>query len=297
MSSSATNVLRWITAARPRTLPLTVTPVLAGLALSVYETGQIQTVVAVITLMAAITIQIGTNLHNDVSDFERGIDTPERLGPPRATSQGWFTAKQMKRAAHLSFGLAFLLGIGLVWRGGWPILAIGIASLLGGYAYTSGPRPIAYGPFGEIHAMLFFGVAAVSGTYFLQTLTIGASAFTVGLALGLPAAAVLLLNNYRDLETDSRAGRRTLCHYIGREKTRFLYSLLLFGSIGVLLISLGFQLAWPVIAALPFAIKLIVRLYQGAIGVDINRMIGETAMYQLIITILLISGLFLDRPQ
>ena len=153
---------------------------LAGIALAVAETGTFAPLVAAATLLAAAAIQIGTNLHNDAADFERGTDTPDRVGPARATAQGWFTARQVRTAAHLTFGLALLIGLLLVVRGGWPIFLIGVAALVSGYAYTGGPKPIAYGPFGEVYVLAFFGVAAVAGSFYLQTLTLDWPALVLG---------------------------------------------------------------------------------------------------------------------
>ena len=281
---------RWVAAARPKTLLLAATPVLGGIALGVADTGRLAPLVAIATLAAALAIQIGTNLHNDAADFERGTDTPERVGPPRATAQGWFSARQVRTAAHLTFGLAFLLGLLLVVRGGWPILIVGVASLVSGYAYTSGPRPIAYGPFGEVYVLAFFGLACVAGSYYLQTLTLNWPALLLGLALGLPAAAVLLLNNYRDLETDRAAGRRTLCQVLGRERARVLYALLLLLP-PALVLDPGLPGAtWLGLAALPLALVLIARLYRGTRGAALNAMLGQTGLYQALLTLLLIGG-------
>jgi 1,4-dihydroxy-2-naphthoate octaprenyltransferase len=248
-----------------------------------------------LTLIAAVAIQIGTNLHNDASDYERGTDTADRLGPPRATAEGWFSLEQVKRAAHLAFGLAFVIGLALVVRGGWPILAIGIASLVAGYAYTGGPRPIAYGPFGEIYVLLFFGLAAVGGSYYLQTLSFDWPALMVGIAFGLPAAAVLLLNNYRDLETDRIAGRRTLCHHLGRQRARILYGLLLLTSIIILVATFGPAVAWPLLAAVPLGALLTLKLVRGATGRQINPLLGQTGLFQAAVTVLLLVGLALSR--
>ncbi|WP_414718600.1 1,4-dihydroxy-2-naphthoate polyprenyltransferase [Thiocapsa sp.] len=295
MPGSGSNLALWIAAARPKTLILAVAPVVAGIGLAVFQTGEIAAVTAVLTLIAAVVIQIGTNLHNDASDYERGTDTADRLGPPRATAEGWFSLEQVKRAAHLAFGLAFVIGLVLVVRGGWPILAIGIASLVAGYAYTGGPRPIAYGPFGEIYVLLFFGIAAVGGTYYLQTLRFEWSAFMVGIALGLPAAAVLLLNNYRDLETDRIAGRRTLCHHLGRPRARLLYGLLLLTSIAILLFTFGPTIGWPLLAAIPLGALLTLKLVRGATGKQINPLLGQTGLFQAALTVLLLVGFGLSR--
>ena len=284
---------RWLLAARPKTLPLTVTPVIAGIALAVAATGDFAPWAALCTLLGAMAIQIGTNLYNDAADFERGTDTPDRLGPQRATAQGWFTARQVKTAAHLMFALAFVLGILLLLRGGWPILLIGLASLAAGYSYTGGSRPIAYGPFGEIYVLLFFGLAAVGGTYYLQTLSFGWPAFWTGVALGLPAAAVLVVNNYRDLETDRLAGRRTLCHYLDRSRARWFYAALLLLPIPILA-SAGLPGAsWPLIAALPLAAVLVRRLFRGATNEALNRQLAQTALYQMLLVLLMVVGFLL----
>lgn len=287
---------RWLLAARPKTLPLTLSPVIAGLALAVAVTGALAFWTALATLLAAVAIQIGTNLHNDAADFERGTDTDERLGPPRATAQGWLTARQVKNAAHGTFALAFVLGLALLVRGGWPILLVGLASLAAGYAYTSGPRPIAYGPFGEVYALLFFGVAAVGGTYYLQTLTLDGSTLVAGAALGCLASAVLLINNYRDLETDTMAGRRTLCRVLGRERARVLYALLLLVPIPLLMLLDPLPVSWPLLAALPLATLLIRRLWRGALGPALNEQLARTAQYQALLVGLLILSLLLPAP-
>jgi len=267
--------------------------VLAGVALAASETGHLSVLAAVATLLSAVAIQVGTNLHNDAADFERGTDTEFRVGPLRATAQGWFTVGQVKRAAHFAFLTALLLGVYLCVRGGLPILLLGVASLAAGYAYTSGPRPIAYGPFGELFVLLFFGIAAVAGSHYLQTLAFSWTSVAVGIALGLPAAAVLLLNNYRDLETDRTAGRRTLCHYLGRPFARIVYAVLLTAPFPILLLG-GFPgSAWPLLAALPFAAHLIWRLLRGAEGAQLNPLLGSTALFQAALSVLLTIGFML----
>lgn len=293
VSDQASPMARWALAARPKTLPLTLTPVIAGVALAITETGTFAPFTALCTLLAAMTIQIGANLYNDAADFERGTDTPDRLGPPRATAQGWFSARQVKTAAHQMFALAFVLGIFLLVRGGWPILAIGLASLAAGYSYTGGPKPIAYGPFGEIYVLLFFGIAAVGGSNYLQTLSFGWPAFWTGVALGLPAAAVLVVNNYRDLETDRVAGRQTLCHYLGRPRTRLLYAALLIAPIPILTAAGLPGPTWTLFAALPLAVMLIIRLFRSATGEALNQQLARTALYQTALLALLILGFLL----
>lgn len=283
-------LMRWIAAARPKTLLLSLTPVVAGIGLARAQGHGLALATALATLVAAVAIQVGTNLHNDAADFERGTDTADRLGPPRASAQGWFSPDQVRIAAHLAFGLAVLLGLLLVLRGGWPILAIGLAAVACGYAYTSGPRPIAYGAFGELYVLAFFGVAAVAGSHYLQTPGFHPPALALGLALGLPAAAVLLLNNYRDLDTDRAAGRRTLCHYLGRPGSRVLYGVLLLTPLPLILASGLPGPVWLSLGALPLALYLIARLFGGARGRELNTLLARTALYQALLTGLLLCA-------
>jgi len=286
-------IVHWVAATRPKTLLLSASPVVAGVALAAAETGHLAPFTALLTLLASLAIQAGTNLHNDAADFERGTDTVARLGPPRATAQGWFTPAQVKTAANLAFGLAFAIGVLLALRGGWPIVALGLAALGAGYAYTGGPKPIAYGPFGEVFVLAFFGVAAVWGSHYLQTLTHAPEAGLVGLALGLPAAAVLLLNNYRDLDTDRAAGRRTLAQVIGPAWARLLYAALLLGPFPILLAAGLPGRPWLALAAVPLALVLIYRLWRGPGGSGLNRLLGATGGYQAVIVAMLALGLAL----
>lgn len=283
---------RWVSAARPKTLPLAVTPVVGALLLALADTGGIAPLTALATLLAAAGIQIGTNLHNDAADFERGTDTGERLGPPRAAAQGWFTSAQVKRAAHIAFLTSFVLGLLLVVRGGWPILLLGLAAIAAGYAYTGGPKPIAYGPYGELYVLCFFGIAAVAGSYYLQTLSLSAGAISLGIALGLPAAAVLLLNNYRDFDTDRAAGRRTLCHVLGRPAARRVYAGLLLAPVPLMLFGGLPGWTWPVLVALPAALWL-VRQLNVSEGRALNALLARTAQYQMLLVVLYTLGLVL----
>lgn len=296
-AGDASRLLLWVAAARPKTLLLSIAPVVAGIGLAVAQTQGLALAAAVATLLAALAIQVGTNLHNDAADFERGTDARNRVGPPRASAQGWFSPREVRTAAHLAFGLAFLLGLLLVARGGWPILAIGLLSIGCGYAYTSGPRPIAYGPLGELYVLLFFGIASVVGSHYLQSLGFDRSALLLGIALGLPAAAVLLLNNYRDLETDRAAGRRTLCHYLGRPRSRVLFALLLIAPLPLILAAGLPGPVWLSLAALPLSIHLVAKLFAGATGRDLNLLLARTALYQALVTGLLLGAFALAPSQ
>src|SRR5208337_1824617 len=200
----------WIFAARPRTLSLSTAPVVVGEALAWATEGELPWPTVVAALIGSIFIQLGANLHNDAADFKRGGDGPDRVGPPRATASGLLDGAAVKRGAWACFAVAALMGAYLVWVGGWPIFLLGVASILSGWAYTGGPLPIAYTPLGELFVMVFFGLGAVCGTYWLCAAKIDPTAVEAGLALGLFAAAVLLVNNHRDVEADTRVGRRTL---------------------------------------------------------------------------------------
>ncbi len=278
----------WWLAIRPKTLSMAATPVLVGNCLAWAELGRLDWAVTAATVLAALGIQIGTNLYNDAADHERGADGDDRLGPPRATAQGWFSATQVKRAAALAFGTSFVLGIYLVSVGGWPILALGLASIAAGYAYTGGPRPIAYSISGELFVFLFFGLFAVGGSYFLQTGHGSAGALFSGAALGALAAAVLLVNNYRDLDSDRRANKLTLCHRLGRPRARALYAVLLLGPF-LLPLARADDL-WPALLALPAAALLIRQFLHEPPGPGLNRLLARTAQLQLAFGLLLGFG-------
>lgn len=273
---------------RPRTLTVSLSPVLVGSALAHAEHGVFHLWPALFAAFAAVMIQIGTNLHNDVADFERGADPPDRLGPPRATAMGWLTAAAVRRAAWLSFFVAFALGIPLVLRGGWPLVAIGLASLLAGWAYTNGPRPIGYSPLGELFVVLFFGGAAVGGSYYLQTSTLSPAALLAALQVGLLAAAVISVNNTRDIATDMRVGKNTLAVRLGRRGMNKVYAaelLLPYLLLPLLAALLGDEArgAWSL--ALPFvsagwALLLCKRFRSLPAGPGFNDLLAATARLQ-----------------
>ncbi len=287
----------WWLAIRPKTLSVSLAPVMVGCALAWREERVFLWLPALVAALAAMLIQIGTNLHNDVKDCERGADTPERLGPSRATASGWFSAAQVKRAVALCFGVALALGVYLVWHGGWPILLAGLFSLAAGLAYTGGPRPIAYSAAGELFVWLFFGVVAVMGSYYLQTLHFGWPAWVAANMVGLLAAAVIVVNNARDLENDRKVGKNTLAVCIGLAWSRNEYAALLalpFFLLPLLgaLLPAGAVVWLPLLAA-PWAAALIRGIRREAPGAGYNRLLAQTAQLQLAFTILLSLGLVL----
>lgn len=281
------------TAIRPRTLPLAVSPVLVGLALAWAEGASPRWAVALATLAAALLIQIGTNLYNDASDFERGNDQADRIGPLRVTAAGWASPAAVRRASLVAFGSAFTLGIYLAFAGGWPIIAIGLASLAAGYAYSGGPRPISHTPFGELFVWLFFGVIAVAGSHWLQAERLSPAALLAGAALGLPAAAVLLVNNLRDMAADTAAGRTTLAAVLGEAPARDTHAVLMIAPFFALpLIDAllpGRHGIWLALLALPLCLK-VVRSMRQAHGAMLNEVLAATARAQFVFGLLLALG-------
>lgn len=283
----------WWLAVRPKTLTISISPVLVGASLAWAESGRFDAVTAAVALLAAVLIQAGTNLHNDAADFERGGDKPTRLGPRRVTAQGWASPLQVYRAAWLCFAGAAAGGAFLVLVGGWPILALGVLSIIAGYAYTGGPRPIAYTPLGEVFVFLFFGLGAVCGTYWLMAGTLSTAAVLAGAAVGLLAAAVLLVNNVRDRDNDARAGRRTLAVLVGPAPARAVYALLVLAPFVLLVPVQGLlaQNVWAPLAALPLAGWLAGRFRFLATGPGFNAALARTALLQVLFAVLFSVGL------
>ena len=273
----------WALAARPHTLMIGVNPVLVGCAMVWAETGRIDIVLMLLSMLGALLLQTGTNLDNDVSDFQRGTDRAGRLGLPRATALGLLTPRQVRSASRACFALATVFGLMLAWRGGWTILIAGVASAIAAMAYSGGPRPISYTPFGDFVVFFFFGLVAVCGTYYLQTL--------------LLTPGVLVVNNYRDLEPDMQVGKRTLAVCLGRAFTRWEYAVLMlapFALLGALarLTNIGATLLIPLLA-LPMAAVLVRRFWRETPGPAFNALLARTAKFQVLFSVLLCVGILL----
>ncbi|WP_456416090.1 1,4-dihydroxy-2-naphthoate polyprenyltransferase [Thiolapillus sp.] len=284
----------WLSAIRPKTLGLSVSPVLVGTCLAWAETGGLLLLPALAALLAAVCIQIGTNLHNDAADGRKGTDGPGRLGPPRATAQGWLTATKVQRAAQLAFACAFVLGIYLVTVGGWPILLLGLISLAAGAAYSGGPWPISATPLGELFVFLFFGLAATLGSYYLQAGQISPAALLTGAMLGSFAAAVLVVNNYRDRQTDARSGRKTLAVLLPPKASQVEYALLLLSPFLLLsyLYAAGL-ISWLPGLLLPLALYLVFRIFTLPAGKALNHLLADTARFQLVFSLVFCAALVL----
>ena len=284
----------WFLACRPKTLSVSLSPVLVGTAVAWHDSHRILWLPFLAAILGAAFIQIGTNLFNDVGDFLRGTDTPDRLGPRRATAEGWLTPGTVQAGAWFSFALAFLCGVYLVWHGGWPIVAIGLASLSAGWAYTGGPKPIAYGPLGELFVFLFFGLLAVGGSYYLQTLHLTFSALLAATLVGIHAAAVITVNNYRDRDGDQKNGKNTLVVRMGRPATKRFYAAQMLAPYALLPLfsGLGWLAALPLLS-LPLALSLIRRFCCETPGPIFNQILAATAGLQLTFALLLSIALII----
>jgi 1,4-dihydroxy-2-naphthoate octaprenyltransferase len=283
-------------AARPRTLPAAVAPVLVGTALAATE-GTFKWLTFVAAMLGAVFIQIGTNLSNDYSDARRGADTEDRLGPVRVTAGGLVPPRQVLVATYVAFGLAVVCGVYLIVTAGWQLLLVGAASILAGVLYTGGPRPYGYEGLGEVFVFLFFGVVAVTGSYFAQVEELTWEAFVLAVPVGLLAAAILVVNNVRDLETDRRAGKRTLAVRLGRRRTRGLYGAMVyvaFLSVPVPWLAGSPDLtAWVLLPwlALPLAVPIVRIVRNRSDGPSLNGALARTGMLQLVFCALLSAGI------
>lgn len=244
-------------AVRPRTLTAAAAPVLLGTGLA-WGRGTFAAFPGLAALVGGLLIQVGTNLANDYYDHIRGGDTEERVGPVRVTQGGLIPARAVRNAAFLVLALALAPGGYLVWIGGWPIVIVGAASLVCAVAYTGGPYPLAYYGLGDLFVFLFFGLVAVGGTFWVQAHTFGPEVLLAGAGIGALNTAILVVNNLRDLETDARAGKRTMAVWLGHEGSKFELLLLVFMGYGAPLLGMAFY-DWPpwVLLSLGSAIPLL----------------------------------------
>jgi 1,4-dihydroxy-2-naphthoate octaprenyltransferase len=285
-------------AARPRTLPAAVAPVLVGTALAGYA-GVFHVARFSAALVGAVFIQVGTNLSNDYSDARRGADAEDRLGPVRVTAGGLLPPRRVLVATYVSFGIAVLAGAYLIAVAGWQLLLVGAASILAGVLYTGGPRPYGYEGLGELFVFLFFGIVAVAGSFFVQVKELDWEAFALAVPVGLLAAAILLVNNVRDIDSDRRAGKRTLAVRLGRERTRTLYAATIYAAYVLAPVTwlFGPTAAWVILPwlTLPVAAPIVRAVRNRADGTSLNQALAQTGMLQLAFCMLLSAGLLLSR--
>jgi len=285
-------------AARPRTLPAAVAPVLVGTALAGFA-HVFHPLRFVAALLGALFIQVGTNLSNDYSDARRGADAEDRLGPVRVTAGGLVPPRQVLIATYVSFGLAVLFGIYLIAVAGWELLLVGAASILAGVAYTGGPKPYGYEGLGELFVFLFFGIVAVVGSFFVQVEALHWEAFALAVPVGLLAAAILVVNNVRDIDSDRRAGKRTLAVKLGRDRTRVMYAVVVYLAYLLTPITwlFGPTTAWVLLPwlTLPLATAVARIVRTRTDGPSLNGALARSGMLQLAFCMLLSAGLLLSR--
>jgi len=275
----------WLMAARPRTLSAAVSPVLVGTAIA-HRAGALRPLPALLALLASLFIQIGTNFANDYSDFKRGADA-NRVGPQRVTQSGLVAPRTVKLAAWIAFGISGVLGIALAALSGWPVIAIGMASVAAGWLYTGGPWPLGYHGLGDLFVFVFFGLVATCGPAYAQALFVPREAWVAGAAVGSLATAILVVNNLRDRQTDAKVGKNTLAVKLGAAASRAQYAVLVVAPFALALL-LG--TAWPLLAllaALP-ALRTVLREE----GAALNRGLGQTARVQILYSVLLAAGLW-----
>jgi 1,4-dihydroxy-2-naphthoate polyprenyltransferase len=287
----------WLMAARPRTLPAAISPVLVGTAAAVDVADRFRAGAFVAALVGSVFIQIGTNLANDYSDARRGADAADRLGPVRVTSSGLVAPPRVLVATWIAFGVAVGAGIYLATVAGVVILIVGAASIAAGVLYTGGPRPYGYEGLGEVFVFLFFGLVAVNGSYYVQLEHLDWLPFGFSLSVGCLVTAILVVNNVRDLETDRRAGKRTLAVRIGRERTRGVYAALMGAAFVALPVTLlaakGPAWALLALAAAPLARRPLTVVMTRTDGPSLNRALAGTGALLAAFSVLLSAGLLI----
>lgn len=286
----------WLMASRPRTLPAAAAPVIVGSA-AAFSSGHFDLLPALAALLGALLLQIGANLANDVYDYHKGVDTAERLGPVRVTAAGLLTPGQVKNGMWVVFGLATLCGLYLAAHAGWPVIAIGLLSILAAIAYTGGPYPLGYHGLGELAVFVFFGLAAVCGTYYVQALRLDVVAVWAAVPMGLLIVAILIVNNLRDVDTDRASGKMTLAARFGAQWARREYLVAvglaylaplfmwLTGATGMFVLTAWLSLPW----FFPLA-----RNISTLSGRPLNRVLGETGQLVLVYGLFLSAGFILQ---
>ncbi|ARD23098.1 MULTISPECIES: 1,4-dihydroxy-2-naphthoate polyprenyltransferase [Shewanella] len=290
----------WILAIRPRTLPAAIGPLLIGNILALHL-EQFSYTIACISMLCAILLQIAVNLANDYFDFKNGIDTEERVGPVRVTQSGMLSPSSVRNAMVICLLLALLVGSALIFHGGWPIAILAVASLLGAVCYSGGPYPLASHGLGEVAAFVFFGLVAVVGSYYLQAGDTSTSAWLLGSAIGMFNAAIMLVNNTRDIQTDTKAGKNTLAVKIGQAQARVLYQALVYLPFGLIIggFLMGNLAGLPVLLAglsLIYARQLSGE-FSNTSGEALNPILGRTAKLTMIFSLLFSIGLIFSLPM
>ena len=287
----------WILATRPKTLPAALAPVIVGSAMA-YAHQRFVLIPAMAALVVAVLLQIAVNLANDYFDYVKGIDAEDRLGPVRVTQSGMIPTRQVKLAMIITLIAATLPGLYLITVGGWPVVCIGIACIVAALAYSGGPRPLASHALGDLFVFIFFGIVAVCGTYYVQALQMTLMVVCMGVIVGFMITAILVVNNLRDIQTDQRAGKRTLAVVFGERATKLEYTLLLACAyvLPAILWLMSMSSGWVLLPGLtaPFAIALNRKIWKDPGGSGLNQALAATAQLALFYSILISVGVILS---
>lgn len=285
------NLRVWWLAIRPRTLPAAMAGVITGSALALQD-GKFKLLPALAALSVALLLQIGSNLANDVFDFERGADAGPRLGPLRVTQSGLLSPQQVKHGLIVVFTLAAGCGLYLAFAAGWVVIPLGVAAILSAVAYTAGPYPLGYHDLGELFVFLFFGIASVAGTYFVQAGSISTAAWAMSLPIGAIIVGILVVNNLRDLESDRLAGKHTLAAQFGRHFTKIEYAVCLaIAYLSIPVYCLLNLLTWSSLLtwlSIPLAIKTVKIVFTQS-GKPLNKALGNTGLLVLLFSLLFLA--------
>ena len=286
----------WMLAIRPKTLPAASAPVLVGSALA-YAAGALQVGTALICLLTALLLQVGSNLANDVFDYEKGADAGERMGPLRVTQAGLLSPRQVKMGMWLVFGVTAILGLYLVWRGGWVILLLGLAAIVSAIAYTGGPYPLGYHGLGDVFVFIFFGLAATAGTYYLQSGTVSPAAWWMAVAMGFLTVNILVVNNLRDIDSDRAVSKRTLAVRYGEKSALVQYGLQALAAYGILAVLWmgGMISAWGLLPGItiPGAIYWLGFMARNN-GKSLNKALAGSGQLELVYACLFALGMILS---
>ncbi len=286
-------VRTWWVASRPKTLPAAIVPVVMAAAMA-YGDSVFHGLAVGVAFVCAVLLQVAANFVNDYADFKKGTDDAGRIGPLRVTQAGWVTTKQMKRAIFVVFGLALLFSVYLVYRGGWPIVVIGVLAIASSACYTAGPFPLGYHGLGEVFVFLFFGPVALAGAYYVQALTLDWVVVLAGCGPGLISVAILTVNNLRDIEGDRKAGKRTLAVRFGREFTMAQYYFCLLGAallpVGIFWFSRHHAGAQLGLLMLLFTPRVLRTVFSQSDGPSLNRALAQTGKLLLIYGLLFSIG-------
>lgn len=289
------NIKHWILAARPKTLTAAIVPIIAASALAKFNGFSLNIQIILCALLSSFCIQIGTNLVNDASDFKKGADTTDRLGPQRVTQMGFFTYKQVMVVASLFFAAAVLLGVPLVIQGGWPIVLIGVLSVIMGYIYTAGKYALAYLGLGDLFVILFFGLIAVGGMYYLLTSAFTVETFVLGLQIGFLSTVLIAINNLRDIHTDALVNKKTLATRLGVQGSKMWIIFLIVAPFltGYYWLFKGHMYLYiaPMLS-LPLGLSVMKKIIRTEPSVAYNKFLAMASLYSLLFSVLFYVGTY-----